>query len=122
MSTASERGLPFISAYNDAAVVAGGGTIALEIVEDLPSMRITVVPAGGGGLIGGIGVATHGLNPEIAIYGVQSTASPALHAATESWRSGPGGRAAGPGRWTVSTSKAGSITLDCSGSTWRNPR
>ncbi len=81
MSTAGERGLPFISAYNDAAVVAGGGTIALEIVEDLPSMRITVVPAGGGGLIGGIGVATHGLNPEMAIYGVQSTASPALHAA-----------------------------------------
>jgi threonine dehydratase len=81
MSTASERGLPFISAYNDAAVVAGGGTIALEVVEDLPSTVTMVVPAGGGGLIGGIGVAAHGLNPEMAIYGVQSTASPALHAA-----------------------------------------
>jgi threonine dehydratase len=78
---ASKRGLPFISAYNDAAVVAGGGTIALEVVEDLPGARTLVVPAGGGGLIGGIGVAAHGLNPEIAIYGAQSTASPALHAA-----------------------------------------
>ncbi len=78
---ARERGLPFISAYNDAAVVAGGGTIALEVVEDLPEARTLVVPAGGGGLIGGIGVAAHGLNPEVAIYGAQSTASPALHAA-----------------------------------------
>ena len=81
MSTASERGLPFISAYNDAAVVAGGGTIALEVVEDLPSTATLLVPAGGGGLIGGVGVAAHGLNPEIAVYGVQSIASPALHAA-----------------------------------------
>src|SRR5437667_948800 len=78
---ANERDLPFVSAYNDAAVVAGGGTIALEVVEDLPATRTLVVPAGGGGLIGGIGVAAHGLDPEIAIYGAQSTASPALHAA-----------------------------------------
>jgi threonine dehydratase len=78
---ARERGVPFISAYNDPAVVAGGGTIALEVLEDLPSARTFVVPAGGGGLIGGIGVAAHGLDPEIAIYGAQSVASPALHAA-----------------------------------------
>ena len=78
---AKERGLPFISAYNDPAVVAGGGTIALEILEDVPDVDALVVPAGGGGLIGGIGVAAHGLNPEIRVYGVQSDASPALHAA-----------------------------------------
>jgi threonine dehydratase len=83
MSTARERGLPFISAYNDAAVVAGGGTIALEVMEDLPATRTMVVPAGGGGLISGIGVAAHGLDPAIAVYGAQSTASPALHAALE---------------------------------------
>jgi threonine dehydratase len=83
MSTARERGLPFISAYNDAAVVAGGGTIALEVMEDLPATRTMVVPAGGGGLISGIGVAAHGLDPAIAVYGAQSSASPALHAALE---------------------------------------
>jgi threonine dehydratase len=83
ISLATERGLPFISAYNDAAVVAGGGTIALEVLEALPSARSMVVPAGGGGLIGGIGVAAHGLDPEIAIYGAQSVASPALHAALQ---------------------------------------
>ncbi len=83
ISLATERRLPFISAYNDAAVVAGGGTIALEVIEDLPSTRTMVVPAGGGGLISGIGVAAHGLDPAIAVYGAQSTASPALHAALE---------------------------------------
>ena len=78
---ATERELPFISAYNDPAVVAGGGTIALEVLDDLPSVRNLVVPAGGGGLIGGIGVAAHGLDPQIAIIGAQSVASPALHMA-----------------------------------------
>jgi len=78
---AAQGGVAFISPYNDPAVVAGGGTIVLEVFEDLPSVRIVVVPAGGGGLIGGIGVAAHGLDPDLAIYGVQSVASPALHAA-----------------------------------------
>lgn len=80
---ARERGWPFISAYNDAAVVAGGGTIALEILEDAPRSSTILVPAGGGGLIGGIGVAAHGLRPEVAVIGIQSVASPALHAALE---------------------------------------
>jgi threonine dehydratase len=78
---ARERGLRFISPYNDAAVVAGGGTVALEVFEDLPEVQAVVVPAGGGGLIGGIGVAAHGLNAQVRVYGVQSEASPALHAA-----------------------------------------
>lgn len=78
---ATERGIAFISAYNDAAVVAGGGTIAAEVLDDLPSARTLIVPAGGGGLIGGIGIAAHGLNPEVRVVGAQSVASPALHAA-----------------------------------------
>ena len=83
---ARERGLPFISAYNDPAVVAGGGTLALEVLEDAPQLQTLIVPAGGGGLIGGVGVAAHGLRPEIAVYGVQSVASPALHAALHAGR------------------------------------
>jgi len=78
---ARELRLPFISAYNDEAVVAGGGSVALEVFEDLPGVRTLIVPAGGGGLIGGIGVAAHGLNQDVAVYGVQSEASPALQAA-----------------------------------------
>jgi threonine dehydratase len=80
---AGAEGVPFISAYNDAGVVAGGGTIALEIFADLPDAKTLVVAAGGGGLIGGIGVAAHGLDPAVAVYGVQSEASPALHAALQ---------------------------------------
>jgi threonine dehydratase len=86
---ARTRGLPFISPYNDAAVVAGGGTVALEIFEDLPEVRSLIVPAGGGGLIGGIGVAAHGLTSGAAVYGVQSEASPALHAALAAGRRVP---------------------------------
>ena len=76
-----ERRIPFISAYNDPDVVAGGGTVALEILEDQPDVRTLVVPIGGGGLIGGIGVAAHGLDTQVSVYGVQSVASPSLHAA-----------------------------------------
>jgi threonine dehydratase len=80
---ASELGRWFVSAYNDPAVVAGGGTIALEVLEDFPSARTFIVPAGGGGLIGGIGVAAHGIDPSIVVLGAQSVASPALHAALQ---------------------------------------
>jgi threonine dehydratase len=78
---ARERNLWFISAYNDPAVVAGGGTIALEVLDELPTVRAFLVPAGGGGLIGGIGVAAHGVDAGIVVQGAQSVASPALHAA-----------------------------------------
>ncbi|MDQ3811062.1 MAG: threonine/serine dehydratase [Chloroflexota bacterium] len=78
---AAEHGSVFVSAYNDPRVVAGGGTIALELFEDLPGTRTLVVPAGGGGLISGMGVASHGLDPQATIYGAQPEASPALHAA-----------------------------------------
>jgi threonine dehydratase len=81
---AARRGEPFVSPYNDAAVIAGGGTVALEILTDLPTARTLVVPAGGGGLISGVGIAAHGFDPEVAVIGVQSVASPALHAARAS--------------------------------------
>ena len=78
---ARERGLDFISPYNDPRVIAGAGTIALEVLQDLPEARVLVVPVGGGGLIGGVGLAVHALNPEAAVYGAQSEASPAMQAA-----------------------------------------
>jgi threonine dehydratase len=86
ISLAREQSVPFISAYNDASVIAGGGTIALEVVEDLPGVRELIVPVGGGGLISGLGIAAHGLDPGVTVYGVQSEASPALHAALAAGR------------------------------------
>jgi threonine dehydratase len=76
-----DRRAPFISPYNDAAVVAGGGTVGLEILADVPDVRNMVVPAGGGGLVSGIAVAAHNVRPDVATIGVQSEASPALYAA-----------------------------------------
>jgi threonine dehydratase len=78
---AQARGATFVSAYDHPAVVAGGGTIALEILEALPEAELLVVPAGGGGLISGVALAAKAVSPEVRVYGAQSTASPALHAA-----------------------------------------
>jgi len=100
----------FVSAYNDPAVIAGGGTIALDVLEELPETQSYVVPAGGGGLIGGIGIVAraHGRS----VYGVQAAASPALHAALEA-----GARVEVEVRPTLADGLAGnvepgSITLD----------
>jgi threonine dehydratase len=83
---AERRGANFVSAYDHPAVVAGGGTIALEILETLPESDLLVVPAGGGGLISGIALAAKGVRPDIEVYGAQSVASPALHAALAAGR------------------------------------
>jgi threonine dehydratase len=81
LDLAGRRGATFVSAYDHPAVVAGGGTIALEILETLPETDVLVVPAGGGGLISGVALVAKGVRPEIQVYGAQSVASPALHAA-----------------------------------------
>ncbi|MBK9713004.1 MAG: threonine ammonia-lyase [Kouleothrix sp.] len=67
-----ERGLTYVHAFNDERVIAGQGTIGLEIVEDLPSVSLLIVPIGGGGLIGGIATAVKGLMPDVRIVGVQA--------------------------------------------------
>jgi threonine dehydratase len=86
LELARMRGVTFVSAYDHPAVVAGGGTIALEILEALPETDLLVVPAGGGGLISGVALAAKSIKPEIQVYGTQSVASPALHAALASGR------------------------------------
>lgn len=69
---AREKGLTFIPAFDHAEVIAGQGTIALEILEALPDCQAIVVPIGGGGLIAGIAYAAKHLNPKIKILGVQA--------------------------------------------------
>jgi threonine dehydratase len=76
---AAERGLVFIHPYDDPAVVAGQGTIALELLADRPELDTIVAPVGGGGLISGIAVAAKALRPSIEIVGVQSTLYPSMH-------------------------------------------
>ncbi|MDH5746094.1 MAG: threonine ammonia-lyase [Candidatus Bathyarchaeota archaeon] len=72
-------GLTYISPYNDRLVIAGQGTIGLEVHEDLPTVDTVVVPVGGGGLISGIGVAVKSIEPSVQIIGVQSEASPVMY-------------------------------------------
>jgi threonine dehydratase len=76
---AGERGLVFIHPYDDPAVIAGQGTIALELFLDRPDLDTIVVPVGGGGLISGIAVAARALKPAIEIVGVQSALYPSMH-------------------------------------------
>lgn len=76
-----KRGLVRIHPYDDPAVMAGQGTIALEMLEDAPDLDCVVIPVGGGGLISGMAVALKARRPDIRIFAVQTTSYPALAAA-----------------------------------------
>jgi len=73
-----ESGLTFVSPYNDPEVIAGQGTVALEILEDQPDVDAILVPVGGGGLLAGILIAAKALKPSIKVYGVEPAASPTM--------------------------------------------
>ncbi|WP_255198226.1 threonine ammonia-lyase [Halorarius litoreus] len=72
-SLAEEPGTLFVHAYDDPDIVAGQGTLGLEIVEDIPDVDTVIVPIGGGGLIGGIATAVRGLDPSVRVVGVQAS-------------------------------------------------
>jgi threonine dehydratase len=76
---ALERGLVPVHPYDDPAVIAGQGTIALEMLADVPELDVLLVPIGGGGLISGIAVAAKSLAPAIEIIGVQSALYPSMY-------------------------------------------
>jgi threonine dehydratase len=73
-----ERGLTFIHPYDDPAVIAGQGTVGLEMVEAHPAFDVIVVPVGGGGLLAGMLLAIKGLSPRTQVIGVETEAYPAL--------------------------------------------
>ncbi|SDF00801.1 threonine ammonia-lyase [Sporolituus thermophilus] len=75
----AEKGQTFIHAFNDPAVIAGQGTVGLEILRDLDDVSAIVAPIGGGGLIAGIAAAVKELAPHVKIYGVQAQGAPAVY-------------------------------------------
>lgn len=75
----AEQGLVFVHPYDDPLVMAGQGTIALEMLAEAPDLDMIVVPIGGGGLISGIAVAAKALRPQIRIVGVEARLYPSMH-------------------------------------------
>jgi len=73
------EGMTFISPYNDPQVVAGAGTIGLEILDDFPEVRRVLVPASGCGLVSGVGLAVKSVDPSIEVIGVCALSAPALY-------------------------------------------
>ncbi|RMF61562.1 MAG: threonine/serine dehydratase [Calditrichaeota bacterium] len=68
----------FVHAFSDPEIIAGQGTVGLEVMHDLPAAELILVPVGGGGLISGVAVAAKSLSPGVRVVGVQSEASPAM--------------------------------------------
>jgi len=105
---ARERGLIMIHPYDDEAVMAGQGTVALEMLEDQPKLDTLVIAIGGGGLISGISTAAKAVNPDIEIVGVQTERFPAMYAAVK-------GVTMPPGQYTIAEGIAvkspGDLTL-----------
>ena len=81
LEVAEDRGLTFLHAFDDPLIVAGQGTLGLEVLEDVPDVATVVVPVGGGGLISGIALAAANLAPRVRVVGVEP------HGACAMWKS-----------------------------------
>ncbi len=74
-----ERGCTFVHPFDNENVIAGQGTIGLEILDQMPDVEAVIVPVGGGGLISGVAFAIKQLNPAIKVYGVQASGAPSMY-------------------------------------------
>lgn len=83
LSLRDEKGYTFIHPFNDEDVIAGQGTIALELIEQISDLDVVLVPIGGGGLISGIAYTIKTVNPRVKVYGVQASGAPSMKNAVE---------------------------------------
>jgi threonine dehydratase len=105
---AAERNLVWVHPYDDADIIAGQGTIALEMLEDVPDLDVLVIPVGGGGLIAGNAVAARAKKPAIEIVGVECLLFPSMWNAIHGGDRPCGGSTLAEG---IAVSKAGALTL-----------
>ena len=73
-----EHGYTLVHPFDDPLVIAGQGTIGLEIIEEMPDVEAVIVPVGGGGLISGVAFAIKTLKPQVKVYGVQTEGAPSM--------------------------------------------
>jgi threonine dehydratase len=73
-----DRGLTYVHPFDDLELIAGQGTLGLEIVSDWPEVDVIVVPIGGGGLISGVAMAAKALKPGVKVIGVESSGAPGM--------------------------------------------
>jgi threonine dehydratase len=76
---AKEHGLTFVHPYDDEEIIAGQGSVALEMLEDVPDLDAIIVPIGGGGIISGIATAAKAIRPDIEIFGVETEVYPSMY-------------------------------------------
>ena len=97
----SETGARFIHPYDDPLVIAGQGTVGLEVLSDEPDIEILVIPVGGGGLISGSAIAAKALNPDIEIIGVETASYPSMYHAIRGEAGVCGGQTLAAGTSTI---------------------
>ncbi|TFG27179.1 threonine ammonia-lyase [Candidatus Thorarchaeota archaeon] len=83
LETSEKTGATFLHPFNDEDVIAGQGTIGLEILDDCPDVDVIAVPIGGGGLVSGISIAVKEQRPEVEIYGVEAASAASMQASFE---------------------------------------
>lgn len=105
---ARSRGLVFVHPYDDPRIMAGQGTIALEMMEDAPEIDMLVIPIGGGGLIAGNAVAAKAVKPDIEIVGVECALYPSMYGALKGKQVECGGPTLAEG---IAVANVGSLAL-----------
>ncbi len=105
---ACARGLSFVHPYDDERIIAGQGTIALEMLEEVPDLDVLVVPIGGGGLIAGNAIAARGARPAIELIGVEAALYPSMYNALKHDNRPLGGPTLAEG---IAVKNVGTLTL-----------
>ncbi len=103
-----ERGLTFIHPFDDPEIIAGQGTVALEMLEDVPDLDVVVVPIGGGGLVSGVATATKALRPDLEVIGVEAALFPSVVRRLRGEPAGPGGPTIAEG---IAVKHPGALTM-----------
>ena len=106
---AESKALNFVHPYDDPAIIAGQGTVALEMLAAQPDLDALIVPVGGGGLISGIAIAAKAIRPEIEIVGVEAAMYPSVRAALSGGPAATGGHTLAEG---IAVKSPGVLTLE----------